>query len=63
MTLKERCRAVIALDRAEVAADDARRDLYHAAQTDQPIRGYWIAYHIALTMLARVRAMPYRLSR
>lgn len=63
MTLKERCRAVVALDRAEVAADAARRDLYLAAQTDEPIRGYWIAYHITLTMLARIRAMPYRLSR
>lgn len=53
--LKEKCRAVVRLDRAEVAADDARVDLFQAVRTGEPVRGYWIAYEMALCALAGAR--------
>lgn len=60
-SLKARCKAVVQLDRAEVAADDARVDLFHAVRTGEPARGYLVAYNVALLGLASARIALERL--
>ena len=52
VSLKDRTRAVITLDRAEVAAEDARQDFAGAARRGLPLRGFGIAYEVALWGLA-----------
>ena len=54
-SLRERCRAVIALDRAEVAAEDARQDFAGAARRGLPLGGFGIAYEVAVGGLAGAR--------
>lgn len=54
-SLRDRMKAVIALDRAEVAAEDARQDFAGAARRGLPLRGYGIAYEVALRGLAGAR--------
>lgn len=63
VSLTERCRAVIAMDRAEVEAEDARKDFAQAARTGLPLRGYGIAYEVALRGLAGARIALERLKR
>ena len=62
-TLKDRCRAVVHLDRAEVAAEDARREFSEAVYGGSPVRGYWIAYELALNALAGARSAVDRVRR
>lgn len=62
-SLKDRCKAVVQLDRAEQAADDAREDLFRAVQRGEPGWGYQAAYDIALHGLAWARTTLDRVKR
>ena len=53
---RERCRAVVHLDRAEVQAESARQDFTGAAGRGLPMRGYGLAYEVALRALAGARS-------
>lgn len=55
-SLKERCQAVVRLDRAEQAVEDTHEDAFRAFRRGEPMRGYWIAYEMALNALAGARA-------
>lgn len=62
-TLKDRCKAVVQLDRAEQAADTARIEMFDALNRGEPGRGYWLAFEIALHGLAWARTTLDRVKR
>ena len=62
-TIKDKTRAIIAMDRAEVTADEARRAMYHAVRTGEEPRGYLAAHLIALDCLAGARIVLDRVTR
>ena len=53
---RERCRAVVHLDRAELEAEATRQDFIGAAGRGLPMHGYGIALDLALRALAGARS-------
>ena len=63
ITLKDKARAIIAMDRAEVTADEARRAMVHAVRDGVEPRGYLAAHLIALDVLCGARIVLDRVTR
>lgn len=61
MTLKDKCKAIIALDRAELAVDDARGNLARVATAAEPTAPVWSRYIDAMCSLAKARIQLDRL--
>ena len=55
-SIRDRTRAVVHLDRAEAQAAIAEQDFIGAARRGLPMRGYGLAYEVALRVLAGARS-------